>query len=585
MSSRSGHNGCSTLRSKTTPDEDTLPETVKRKSGKADKPYPKPAERVSDPNSTAFSFSPEVVNSKNQKRYTPSGECIASPEEVKTSSAGAPPHLLVVDDEQYICEVIQEMLSAERYQIQTASDPEKALDLIKAQPVDLVLTDLIMGRVSGVDIINQTMRFHTDAIVILMTGQPTIENAVTVLKSGAYDYLVKPFSMDTLRAVIKRGLEKQRLYRENIHLKEVVALYKISEAMGSTIRLDFLLNLILETAIKEMDADMASFLLVDEKSSKVIPKASLGVPEELRGSEILTGQDDISKWVIKYGKPRVLDREESGEELGRHSLKKHIRSAIVHPLLAKGKVIGILVLIRSQEQVSPFTPGQLQSLSIIASKAASAIENSTLYEELKESYLQTLTALANAVEARDIYTRGHTERVCMMAQTLAAEMGWDEEKLWEVKMGGILHDIGKLGVPDAILNKAETLTFDEFKAMKQHPICGSKIMEGIPFLAPAIPYVLYHHERFDGKGYPYGLKKDQIPLQGRLMAVVDTFDAMTSDRPYRKAKTFKQALDEIRDCADTQFDPELAELFLKTWENGKIDKRRLRMMKEALVVI
>jgi response regulator RpfG family c-di-GMP phosphodiesterase len=582
MSSRSGHNGCSTLRPRKTPEEVTPVETAKHEITAAGEPCSQPKWRDSDADVTASRS--QADNSKTRKMDPPLREYVTTPEEVKTSGAIPSPRLLVVDDEQYICEVIREMLSSENYHIQTSADPEKALEMIKAHPVDLVLTDLIMGRVSGVDIINQAKRSHADAVVILMTGQPTIENAVTVLKSGAYDYLVKPFSMDTLRAVIKRGLEKQRLYRENIHLKETVALYKISEAMGSTIRLDFLLNLILETAIKEMDADMASFLLVDEKSSKIIPKASLGVPEELRESGILTGQDDISAWVIKYGKPRVLD-EEAGEKLGQHFLKKQIRSAIVHPLLAKGKVIGILVLIRSQEQISPFTLGQLQSLSIIASKAASAIENSMLYEELKESYLQTLTALANAVEARDIYTRGHTERVCLMAQSLAAEMGWDEEKLWEVKMGGILHDIGKLGVPDAILNKAETLTFEEFEAMKQHPIRGSKILEGIPFLAPAIPYVLYHHERFDGKGYPYGLKKDQIPLQGRLMAVVDTFDAMTSDRPYRKAKTFKQALDEIRDCADTQFDPQIAELFLKTWEKGKIDKKRLRMMKEVPTVV
>jgi response regulator RpfG family c-di-GMP phosphodiesterase len=584
MSNRSGHNGCSTLRSQGAPDADTLTETAKRNNDNAAVPNLKPAAKDAAKESTVSDFSGEEGNSKYQKLYSHSGDSTPGVEEVKPPAPGTPPHLLVVDDEKYICEVIREMLSAEKYQIQTSSDPNKALGLIKAQPVDLVLTDLIMGKVSGVDIINQTMQYHSDAIVILMTGQPTIENAVTVLKSGAYDYLVKPFSMDTLRAVIKRGLEKQRLYRENIHLKEAVALYKISEAMGSTIRLDFLLNLILETAIKELDADMASFLLVDEKSSKVIPKASLGVPEELKGSGIFTGQDDISKWVIQYGKPRVFDKEQPVDQVGHQSLKKQIRSAIVHPLLAKGKVIGILVLIRSQEQVSPFTPGQLQSLSIIASKAASAIENSMLYEELKESYLQTLTALANAVEARDIYTRGHTERVCLMAQSLAAEMGWDEEKLWEVKMGGILHDIGKLGVPDAILNKSEALTFEEFEAMKQHPIRGSKILEGIPFLAPAIPYVLYHHERFDGKGYPYGLRKDQIPLQGRLMAVVDTFDAMTSDRPYRKAKTFKQALDEIRDCANTQFDPQIAELFLKTWEKGTIDKRRLRMMKETPAV-
>jgi len=168
-----------------------------------------------------------------------------------------------------------------------------------------------------------------------------------------------------------------------------------------------------------------------------------------------------------------------------------------------------------------------------------------------------------------------------MAELLGRQMGWNEEKLWEVKMGGILHDIGKIGVPDAIINKAEALTTGEFEIMKQHPICGAKILEGISFLAPAVPYVLYHHERFDGKGYPYGLPNDRIPIQGRLMAVVDTFDAMTSDRPYRKAKSVKMTLKEIRECAGTQFDPHIADLFLNAWEKGLIDKRKLKIKKEV----
>jgi len=520
-------------------------------------------------------------NKKGKRIIPPPQSLISTETEEGRSWTRSIFRILVVDDEEYICEVIKEMLSNEGYQIETMYDPQKAIEFIKGQPVDLVLTDLIMGKKSGVDVLNQTMRFHSDAIVILMTGHPTIENAVAVLKSGAYDYLVKPFSMDTLRAVIKRGLEKQRLYRENINLKEAVSLYKISEAMGSTIRLDFLLNLILETAIKELEADMASVLLLDEKTNRLIPKASLGVPSEMKKSGLLTGQDNISKWVIKHGRPRVFDKDEIGERFFSHHLRKNIRSVIVHPLMAKGKVIGILILIKSEGQISPFTTGQLHSLSIIASKAASAIENSRLYEELKESYLQILTALANAVEARDIYTRGHTERVFYMAELLGRQMGWNEEKLWEVKMGGILHDIGKIGVPDAILNKAEALTQEEFEIMKQHPICGAKILKGISFLSPAVPYVLYHHERFDGKGYPSGLRKDRIPIQGRLMAVVDTFDAMTSDRPYRKAKSFKMTLKEIRECAGTQFDPHIADLFLNAWEKGLIDKRKLKIKKEA----
>jgi putative nucleotidyltransferase with HDIG domain len=510
---------------------------------------------------------------------SPGPRALSEAEEVKLPRRGIS-HILVVDDEEYICEVIKEMLSSEGCRIDTICDPEKALDFIGAHHVDLVLTDLIMGRKSGVDVLNQTMRHHPDGIVILMTGHPTVENAVTVLKSGAYDYLVKPFSMDTLRAVIRRGLEKQKLYRENIHLKEAVSLYKIGEAMGSTIRLDFLLNLILETAIKELDADMASVMLLDGKTDGLIPKASLGVPTAMRRSGLLTGQDNISRWVIKHGRPRVVDREEIGERFLASHFRKNVRSVIIHPLMAKGEVIGVLTLIRSEGRISPFTTGQLHSLSIIASKASSAIENSRLYEELRESYLQTLTALANAVEARDIYTRGHTERVCYMAQSLSREMGWNEEKLWEVKMGGILHDIGKIGVPDAVLNKAETLTPREFESMKQHPVVGAKILEGISFLTPAVPYVLYHHERFDGKGYPYRLRNDQIPIQGRLMAVVDTFDAMTSNRPYRKAKSFRMALKEIKDCAGTQFDPQIAELFLRAWEKGLLKKGKLKMKKK-----
>jgi response regulator RpfG family c-di-GMP phosphodiesterase len=489
------------------------------------------------------------------------------------------PHILVVDDEEYICEVIKEMLADANCRVQTACDPQKAMDILEREPVDFVLTDLIMGEKSGVDVLNKTIKLHPDAVVVLMTGRPTIENAVAVLKSGAYDYLIKPFSMDTLRAVIKRGLEKQRLLRENINLKETVSLYRISEAMGSSIRLDFLLNLILETAIKELEADMTWVLLLDEKNNKLIPKASLGIPPRMYESGFLSGNDSISRWVIKNAKPQIFDKDKIEDRFLSYEFKRKIRSGISHPLMAKGKVIGILTLIRTEGQLSPFNIGQIHSLSIIASKAASAIENSKLYEELRESYMETLTALANAVEARDTYTRGHTERVWYMAELIARQMGWEEDRLWEVKMGGILHDIGKIGVPDAILNKPKALTQEEFEVMKQHPACGAKILEGISFLKPAIPYVLYHHERYDGKGYPNRLRGEQIPIQGRLMAVVDTFDAITSDRPYRKSKGFKLAIKEIKDCSGTQFDPKVAKILVEAWEHGGIDKERIKIKK------
>ncbi len=479
--------------------------------------------------------------------------------------------VLVVDDEKYICDLIQEMLADEGYQISSAHDARQAFDFLENQSVDLVLTDLVMGEKSGVDVLNKALTIQPETVVVMMTGQPTIENAVAVLKSGAYDYLMKPFSLENLKATIKRGLEKKKLLEENIHLKETVSLYRISEAMGSAMNLDRLLNLILKMVIKELGADTASVLLLDEKSKRLRPKAYLGMSPELLKNGFLAGADPVSEWVVKNARPRIFNPGEARFFDGVQ--RSMLKSLISHPLLARGKVLGTLNLVRIHHP-SPFTPGQLQSLSIIASKAASAIESSMLYEDLKEAYLDTLTALANAVEARDLYTRGHTERVWYMAESLATQMSWGEEKIQEVRMGSILHDIGKIGVPDSILNKRGKLNNEEFEIMKAHTTQGVNILAGIEFLKPARPYVLYHHERYDGKGYPEGLKGEDIPMEGRLMAVVDTFDAITSERPYRKKRNLRKAVKEIRDNSSTQFDPFVVDIFLDAWERKIIDRRR-----------
>ncbi|MDH4223728.1 MAG: response regulator [candidate division Zixibacteria bacterium] len=482
------------------------------------------------------------------------------------------PKILVVDDEIYICHIIQEILSQDNYEVITTQSPDEAISILKSHPIDLVLTDLIIGDKSGVDILKYSLEIYPDIVVILMTGQPTIENAVSVLRSGAYDYLSKPFTLEGLRASVRRALEKQNLYRENINLKETVSLYKISEAMGSTIHLESLLQLILETLSMEFNAYLASILLIDNKSKNLSLKAYYGMSTNPRELNFLRGDDPLPQWVIKNGQPKILNTD---KEKMLHEENSYTRAFISYPLMAKGKVIGVLNLIRLNN-LSYFSTGQIHSLSIIASKAASAIENSKLYESLEQAYLDVLTALANAVEARDIYTRGHTERVWYMAEIIARELGWTRENIWEVKVGGILHDIGKIGVPDNILNKPGILTQEEFEVMKTHPTQGARILEGITFLVPSLPYILYHHERFDGSGYPFGLKKDKIPIQGRLLAVVDTFDAICSDRPYRKKRGMRDALKELQDCSQSQFDPEITLIFLKAWEKKKIDLEKLK---------
>jgi len=182
--------------------------------------------------------------------------------------------------------------------------------------------------------------------------------------------------------------------------------------------------------------------------------------------------------------------------------------------------------------------------------------------DTRTAHLQTVTLLANAIEARDTYTRGHVERVRTLALDLAHALKWGTDALIILEFGALLHDVGKVSVPENILNKAGPLTPDEWTIMKQHPTIGAKMLEGVDHLRPALPYLLYHHERWDGGGYPHGLKGLGIPPEGRLLAIVDSFDAMTSPRPYRKVLKQEAALAEIRLAMGVQFDPEMATAFL-----------------------
>ncbi len=196
-----------------------------------------------------------------------------------------------------------------------------------------------------------------------------------------------------------------------------------------------------------------------------------------------------------------------------------------------------------------------------------------LQEEVQRSYRATLEALLTALDTRDTETEGHSERVAGYTMLIAYQLGLPDEELPHIERGALLHDIGKIGVPDHILYKPGPLTPDEWEIMKQHPVIGYKMCMKVEMLRPAAPIVLHHHERWDGKGYPYGLSGEEIPLGARIFAIADTLDAMTSDRPYRKALSFAQAREEIERCAGSQFDPELVRVFLSLPEE---ELRRIR---------
>jgi putative nucleotidyltransferase with HDIG domain len=190
--------------------------------------------------------------------------------------------------------------------------------------------------------------------------------------------------------------------------------------------------------------------------------------------------------------------------------------------------------------------------------------------ENKELFINSIRALAQAIDAKDPYTRGHSERVATYAESIAAEMGLPADDVEKVKLSGLLHDVGKIGVDDRIIRKPTALTEEEFELMKTHPVKGAAIMAAIPQLTDVIPGMKYHHEKWQGGGYPEGLKGEQIPLQARIVTVADTFDAMTTTRPYQKAMEIHFVVEQIRQCAPSRFDPRIVEAFVRAWEKGII---------------
>lgn len=193
-----------------------------------------------------------------------------------------------------------------------------------------------------------------------------------------------------------------------------------------------------------------------------------------------------------------------------------------------------------------------------------------LLAQLQESYEASLIMLANAIEVRDPYTRGHVERVMNYAQTIAEYLGWPPNEINTLRFGSILHDIGKIQISEAILRKEGTLSDEEWVEMKKHPEMGVELVQGIHYLNSAIPVILSHHERWNGSGYPHGLKGDKIPIMARIVAIADSFDAMTTERPYRKELTPEQAFNEVVSGSGTQYDPLMVDAFTHAWKTDKI---------------
>lgn len=337
---------------------------------------------------------------------------------------------------------------------------------------------------------------------------------------------------------------------------ELATLYEMSRALGSTLEMDELLGSVLESALRIFDLDLGYVTLRDKETGLLAIRA-------MRGESLSDGQgavrSSMSEWVVREGRPLIFNPDPTSGS-GQIDIVTGAKAALCVPLVSAEGTIGSIT-IGSTDVSYRFNSDDVRLLSTIANHVTIAIGNIELFTSLQEAYLATVRSLAAAVDAKDTYTRGHSDRVAQYATYIAERMGMGHEQRIALEMAAYLHDIGKIGVPEAILLKPGRLDDAEMAQMCHHPLIGANILKPVAFPWAITPIVRHHHEYYDGSGYPAGLRGEEIPLLARILTIADSFEAMTADRPYRKGMSIEEAITELRRCAGTQFDPEIVEIF------------------------
>jgi HD-GYP domain-containing protein (c-di-GMP phosphodiesterase class II) len=359
---------------------------------------------------------------------------------------------------------------------------------------------------------------------------------------------------------------------ELVHLRmeEMNALLEVGRVVSSTLDLKELLTKIMSTATKVMRCETSTVYLVDQSSNELyfhIVSGDSNISAKLQEIRLPMGTG-LAGWCAQNNAPVIVPDTSKDPRFFKGADKKSgfvTRSMLCVPMCHKDTVVGVLQVLNRTGDI-PFNDHDLETLVNVANQAVSAIENARLYENIQKIYLSTIEVLATAIDAKDPYTQGHSRRVTQYSVAIAEQMGLAQTEIENIRYAGLLHDVGKIGIKDSIIRKPGRLTDEEYAIIKMHPSIGARILRPVDFLADKIPGVLHHHEYYDGRGYPDHLIGTDIPLAGRIICVADAFDAMTTNRPYRKGLSVNTVIAELKKFSGKQFDPECVQAFLNAFD-------------------
>jgi response regulator RpfG family c-di-GMP phosphodiesterase len=474
--------------------------------------------------------------------------------------------ILVVDDDVSMRSLIVDALDHNGgFVTNEASDGQEALHALQTGPYDMVISDFHMPGMNGIELISRIREINPAIYVIMITAFPSIGLSVTAMKRGAVDFLEKPLRIDDLLHKVNIYLREKAMLSEKeiICRTEVTQLEdKVNELTTRSFIYDAVENArgnndkifqeIVELSLKIVEGESCDLFLYNEETEEFHPKFSKHLAPKDYDPTMTHQLNRLFGEIAHTGQARLFNtRNEKGPS-----------SYICVPLKIRNSIFGVLSLTRKKSG-GIFTERDLNFILSLANRASLNFENKILYESVYTNLLETFKSLISSIQFRDNYTEVHSVNVTNLAIGTAEVMGCSSRETESLQLSAMLHDIGKIAIPDNILLKPGRLTAEEYAVIKNHPGVGDNILAPVLLLETERKIIRHHHERWDGKGYPDGLAGEEIPVLSRILSVADAFDAMVTDRPYRKGMSREEAVAELKENSGRQFDSQVVDAFLR----------------------
>jgi len=499
--------------------------------------------------------------------------------------------ILIVEDDVMLGELLQEYLQRlEHERVRVCLTGREGFDAVTREAFDCAFVDLCLPDtdIDGLQLLTEIKEKDPRLPVVMMSGYTTLDYTIKAMQKGASDFLTKPFTLHDVALSLQRVTKDRKLLLQNLSLQlevqarkeleevnrqlesridEQTRLFHISKEIDEIRSSEDLYPRIVQLASSLDSVEKVTFFLVPRDKSKLLNMAGCGWQPNESWPQLIGISEDQKRQLLGNGASHVI----IGPDEVQASFENAPQTDSVlscWPMRIRGEPFGLLMAFHKDGNTS-LPAEEARLFDFLIRKASLAIENMALYESLSSNFYGILKSLVNALEAKDLYTGKHSERVTRYATETAGVLGCPGAQIESMQTVGYLHDIGKIGVRDSILNKPGPLTSEEYELVKKHPSIGESIVSELGLTPEERSIVRHHHERWDGTGYPDGLAGEQIPILARIVSVVDAFDAMTSKRAYRDSMSFEESIAELQKNGGKQFDPVALDAFLEVVKNGR----------------